>query len=245
MIGALNSQGRIEESVENEGLDGENTTNLETNDKSKLAIVLNKVDLVKPKSSLIDLAQDIGSMADLCLEDKFRKDGKDFDFEAQLEHSPIVFYVSALKDIGTDDVMEHLLNLATPCKEWVVDPHRATNMSKLEQVQEIIREKIYRSCHREVPHSVQQVNRMYRRIPGKGVVIHQDLVVFTKSHQKLVLGSSKRTLKRIEESARKDLQKMFGCDVTLQLHVKLKKKQRRRDSSDQYKMGEVSQSILE
>ena len=86
---------------------------------------------------------------------------------------------------------------------------------------------------------------MYRRIPGKGVVIHQDLVVFTKSHQKLVLGSSKRTLKRIEESARKDLQKMFGCDVTLQLHVKLKKKQRRRDSSDQYKMGEVSQSILE
>jgi len=250
MICALNSQGRIEESFEESGRDessdemekDRNTTN---DDKCKFAIVLNKVDLVKPKSDLIDLAKDIGSMADLCLEDHFRKHEKVLDFEAQLEHSPIVFYVSALKEIGTNDIMGHLLNLATPCREWAVDPGKATNMTTLEQVHEIIREKIYRSCHREVPHAVQQVNRIFRRIPGKGVVIHQDLVVFTKSHQKLVLGSSGRTLKRIEESARKDLQKLFGCDVALRLHVKFSRsKQRRGNSGGQYNLGEVSQTVI-
>lgn len=248
MIGALNSQGRIEESFDIENND-ENQGVVEKkkidDDKCKLAIVLNKVDLIRNKAGLIDLAKEIGSMADVCLKDKFTDNGKVLDFEAQLQHSPIVFYVSALKEIGTDDIMNHLLNLATPCKEWVVEPGRATNMTTLEQVQEIIREKIYRSCHREVPHAVQQVNRMYRRIPNKGVVIHQDLVVFTKSHQKLVLGSSGRTLKRIEESARNDLRKMYGCDVALQLHVKLSKsKQRRGDSGGQFNLGEVSQSLL-
>ncbi len=249
MIGALNSQGRIEEEFEEEderpNVFEKSTKSALDDDRCKFAIVLNKVDLIKPKSDLIDLAQEIGSMADLCLEDHFEKHGKVLDFEAQLEQSPIVFYVSALKEIGTDDIMEHLVGLATPCKTWAVEPGKATNMTTLEQVQEIIREKIYRSCHREVPHAVQQVNRIFRRIPNKGVVIHQDLVVFTKSHQKLVLGSSGRTLKRIEESARNDLRKMFGCDVALQLHVKYSKsKQRRGDSGGEYNLGEVSQTVL-
>lgn len=250
MIGALNSKGRIEESFENESghensdemMDKKN--DMIDDEKCKFAIVLNKVDLIKPKSNLIDLAKDVGSMADFCLEDQFQKHGKILNFEEQLEHSPIVFYVSALKEVGTDDIMDHLLNIATPCKEWAVKSGSATNMTTLEQVQEIIREKIYRSCHREVPHAVQQVNRMYRRIPNK-ILIQQDLVVFSKSHQRLVLGSSGRTLKRIEESARKDLRKVFGCDVALQLHVKFSKsKQRRGDSGGEYNLGEVSQSVL-
>ena len=246
MIGAINSKGRIEESFEDDDDDGdENDSTRSDNEKCKFAIILNKVDLVKPKSDLIDLAMDVGSMADVCLEDQFKIYGKELDFEAKLEHSPIVFYVSALKEDGTDDIMELLLNLATPCKEWAVERGKATNMTTLEQVKEVIREKIYRSCHREVPHAVQQVNRIFLRIPKKGVVIHQDLVVFTKSHQKLVLGTGGRTLERIQESARKDLRKIFGCDVALQLHVKFSKsKQRRGDSGGEYNMGEVSQSIL-
>ncbi len=250
MIGALNSQGRIEEEFErddytDEELEVEQNNRAVVEERGKFAIVLNKADLIKPKSNLIDLAQDIGSMADLCLEDHFKTIGKEFDFEAQMEHSPIVFYVSALKEIGTDDIMDHLVSLATPCNEWAVEPGKSTNMTTLEQVQEIIREKIYRSCHREVPHSVQQVNRIFRKISKKGVVIHQDLVVFTKSHQRLVLGSNGRTLKRIEDSARKDLQKMFGCNVALQLHVKYSKsKQRRGDSGGEYNLGEVSQTVL-
>jgi GTP-binding protein Era len=241
MICAINSNGRIEETYD----DGEESSNKEDVDdvlhRPKFAIVLNKVDLVKPKTNLLDVAMDIGSMADLCLEDQFKKRNKILDVRSKLEISPIVFYVSALKEDGTEDILEHLVSLATPCTSWPIEPGKSTNLTPLEQVQEIIREKVYRSCHKEVPHSVQQVNRLFRKVP-RGLVIHQDLVVFTKSHQKLVLGSSGMTLQRIQDSARKDLQKAFGCDVALQLHVKLSKSKHKRDrdySNNDY----ASQSI--
>jgi GTPase len=253
MIGALNSKGRIEEdddddhddiNQENEiescgdltyDTDGEQTSQGSNLSRTsidsgpKFAIVLNKTDLVNPKSTLLDLAMDIGGMADLCLEDQFQKHHKTLDFDAKLELSPIVFYVSALKEEGTDDILDHLVRLATPCRSWAVPPDQSTTLTPLEQVQEVIREKIYRTCHREVPHSVQQTNRLFRQLP-QGLVIHQDLVVFSKSHQRLVQGSGGRTIQRIQESAQRDLQKVFGCSVALQLHVKLSKSKNRRDT---------------
>lgn len=249
MIGAINSKGRIEECFESKEIvdhrsktvtNNSSSNNNNNNDKGKLAIVLNKVDLVKPKRKLIDLAIDVGSMADVCLKDQFDKVGKDLDFEAMMKHSPIVFYVSAIKEDGTEDILDHLLSLATPCQDWIVQPGEATTMTKIEQVHEIIREKIYRCCHQEVPHSIRQVNRMFREVP-KGIVIQQDLIVFTKSHQKLVVG---KTLQRIKETAQKDLCKLFDCDVSLHLHVK-RKAERAGDSSDSdYTLGAMSQSIL-
>jgi GTPase len=252
MIGALHSKGRIEEDddddyydddddedkdtiVDNVDMDGKQTSyasnksHTPIDNAPKFAIVLNKTDLVNPKSALLDLAMDIGGMADLCLEDQFQKHfNKAMDFDRKLQLSPIVFYVSALKEDGTDDILDHLVTLATPCRSWAVPPEQSTTLTPLEQVQEIIREKIYRCCHREVPHSVQQTNRLFRQLQ-QGLVIHQDLVVFSKSHQQLVQGTGRRTLQRIQDSAQRDLQKAFGCSVTLQLHVKLSKSKNRRD----------------
>jgi GTPase len=266
MVGAINSGGRIEEEDEDEDVEDDgrdltqeedpkedhqgvasNTINSGTNDdarrsRAKFALVLNKVDLVHPKSRLLELAMDIGAMADVCLEDQFEKlSGRPLNFQDRLDLSPVVFYISALKEDGTDDLLQHLVDLATPCNSWAVPAGQATSLTPLEQVEEIIREKIYRCCHREVPHSVQQVNRLFRKVP-RGMVIHQDLVVFTKSHQKLVTGTAGRTLQRIQETTTKDLRILFGCDVALQLHVKLSKSKQRSDGAG-YKVGEISQSV--
>lgn len=54
--------------------------------------------------------------------------------------------------------------------------------------------------------------------------IDQDLVVRTKSHYNLVMGRAGMTLKRIQDTARRDLIHIMpkGCvDVILNLHVKL------------------------
>jgi GTP-binding protein Era len=72
---------------------------------------------------------------------------------------------------------------------------------------------------------------MFRKT-DKAIIIHQDLVVFTKSHQKLVSGSGGRTLQRIQDSATRDLKELFGCDVSLILHVKLNKSKQRRNPED-------------
>jgi GTPase Era involved in 16S rRNA processing len=49
------------------------------------------------------------------------------------------------------------------------------------------------------------------------------------------------TLQSIQDSARKDLQKAFGCDVALQLHVKLSKSKHKRDRD--YSNDYASQNI--
>jgi GTP-binding protein Era len=247
MIGALHSKGRMEEEYESDDDDDDDDA---VNEKThgidsgpKFAIVLNKTDLVHPKSDLLNIAMDIGAMADVCLEDQLEKYNKPLTFETKLQLSPIVFYVSALREDGVDDIVDHLVSLATPCQTWAVPPDQSTNLTPIEQVQEIIREKIYRSTHREVPHSIQQVNRLFRKVQ-KGLIIHQDLVVFTKSHQRLVQGRGGMTLQRIQDAAQRDLAKAFGCNVGLQLHVKLSKSKNRQLQSDEEFIGESERSQL-
>mmetsp|Transcript_18653 Transcript_18653/g.46177 ORF Transcript_18653/g.46177 Transcript_18653/m.46177 type:complete len:113 (+) Transcript_18653:758-1096(+) len=94
---------------------------------------------------------EIGEAADACLVDHFSKDSepKGIEFEQLLNIAPVVFYVSALEEEGVDDLLEHLLEKATSCTSWPVEPGKSTNMTKPEQVQELIREKIYRILHRE------------------------------------------------------------------------------------------------
>jgi GTPase len=247
MLYAVHSQGRVEEEEydfnndddkkDEEGAGSKvkkdkQTNCLEYHHQPKFAIVLNKVDLVKPKSKLLDIALDIGSMADECLRVQYRhqpiiadKDGveeleKGLDDVTLQKIAPMFFYVSAKDQDGTEDLVHHLLDLATPSRVWPLSATESTDLSPQERVQEIIREKLYRCLHREVPHSIQQVNRVFRRVEG-GMVIHQDLIVFTKSHQKLVRGNGGRTLERIHETAVRDLKELFDCDVTLRLHVKL------------------------
>ena len=301
MIGALHSQGRIEDDIDDDDDDDDdyefdseedyynsnstdddedlliprNSSPIETVAATagpKFAVVLNKVDLVKDKEQLIPFAEHIGTIADACLQDYYGPSIMD-DTERLLKVVPITFYVSALDEDGTDDILDYLVDMATPCQSWAVPLGQTTNQTTEEQICEVIREKIYRCTHREVPHSVEQVNRIceIRRrktkkptgstsskeqidnenvgIPngtgtgtgaGTGrfwneddvMVIQQDLIVFTKSHQRLVQGNGGRTLERIQETAQRDLKTLFKCDVVLSLKVKLNKSKQRRHAGE-------------
>ena len=257
MLNAIHSEGRSE-------FEDEDYDNIERNsrsqdapnnpNRSKFAIVLNKIDLVQPKSTLLDLAMDIGAVADECLRRVYldpnnnNKQTRDNSLEEEnlqnllLKVGPVVFYVSALERDGTDDLLQHLIRLATPSKEWPLPPNETTDLSPQERVQEIIREKIYRCTHKEVPHSVAQVNRIFRRVP-QGLVIHQDLVVFTKSHRSLLRGFEGKTLQRIEETACRDLKELFKCDVSLNLHVKLNKTKQRQGDLGKFSREEMGVTI--
>mmetsp|Transcript_21712 Transcript_21712/g.51147 ORF Transcript_21712/g.51147 Transcript_21712/m.51147 type:complete len:448 (-) Transcript_21712:512-1855(-) len=225
----------------------------------RFSVVLNKVDLVKPKEKLLATAAEVGSLAESCVRRLLQQhrapvrvkmgelvdsvlerheDEEGFagvheeDYETFASVVPEFLFTSAIdpEDEGADDLLNVLLSRATPSTEFVMDPS-----SNLEQVEEIIREKIYRCLHREVPHHVQQTNRVFklkqdqppdhdvRADMGDLLQIHQDLIVRTKSHHRLVLGSGGKTLQRIQTTASKDLRELFGCEVDLLLSVKLKK----------------------
>ena len=249
---ALRSRGR-----------NENGITIQSNSLNKFAVVLNKVDLVNPKQKLLLVVSDVSAMAESCirrllqqrkspskirleslvndvLENYTEEAGFDDIDEEDIEDFaaivPDFLFTSAITkdDEGVEDVLNMLLDKATPSNEWIIDPETGTAMSPLEQIEEILREKIYRCLHREVPHSVQQQNRLFRldedKSAGKGkkgdgdiLRIRQDLVVRTKSHQRLVLGSGGKTLERIRSTALPDLEEAFQCKVDLTLVVRVTK----------------------
>ena len=162
----------------------------------------------------------------------------DNDMELFATLTPEFHFTSAITkdDEGVDDVLGMLLDRATPTKEdWIVDTdvegNTSSMMSTVEIVEEILREKIYRCLHREVPHNVTQQNKLFRYSSSKSedgnekriLYISQDLVVRTKSHQRLVLGTGGKTLERIKSTALKDLEDVFDCKVDLELNVKFSK----------------------
>jgi GTPase len=218
----------------------------------KFAVVLNKVDLVHPKSNLLELAMEIGSIAQECLQYRPDRDSAPagaqqlphvgdqpppppppppLDEAVLLEIMPTFFYTSALKDEGVDDLLDFLLKKATPARVFEVTPGQSTTMLPEEVAEEIIREKIYRCLHKEVPYQIRQQNRLFQVVKddeGKlALSIQQDLIVQSKSHQELVHGRGDQTLERIRESAEHSMVKSFGCKVTLHLHVKLAKSKQR------------------
>jgi GTPase len=228
----INSDDDEKDSSKSDSTDSEIETNDAILPHQKFAVVLNKVDLVHPKSLLLDMAFEIGAIAQECLQ--YRPHPTDpslpgtsepLDEAVLAEVMPTFFYTAALKGENVDDLLNFLVQKATPTQAFEVEPGSSTNMQPEEQAEEIIREKLYRCLHREVPYQVQQQNRIFQVIKddeGKlGLLIEQDLIVHSKSHQELIHGRGHQTLERIRESAEFAMRKTFGCSVQLSLHVKL------------------------
>lgn len=192
-------------------------------------IVLNKVDLVHPKDQLLDLADELGNMAETCIA-YYLENAEEPRSGSMEDIFPPIFYTNAREGEGIDDILNHLKELATPCMVWAVEAGQTTIMTPLERVEEVIREKIYRTLHQEIPHAVRQVNRGYTQRAGGIVEIQQDLVVKTKSHYSIIAG---RSLATIQQTAQRELEKSVftNMKVVLRLHLKLNKGQHDRFSS--------------
>jgi GTPase len=222
------------------------------------AIVMNKVDLVHPKSELIDTAEAIAQLAEGAIRHQWKSQCLP-DSTIELDERtlydqlmPTFFYVSALKEPESlNDILDYLVAQATPCRSWEVEEEgQVTNLTPEERAAEMVREKVYRCLHQEVPYQIQVVNRMFRVVPvspthsnmpsvdshamddvlvekSAGLHLYYDLVVSTSSHAELVKGRAGLTLEAIRRTAERDLQNMFHCPVRLQLHVKLNKSKNR------------------
>jgi len=214
----------------------------------KFSIVLNKVDLVKPKSKLLHCTQVFGKMADTMILEKIKLElaHQQSTSTSQVQPLPLsppdelmpeVFYTCAKQghnDEGVQDVMEYLLDLAVPGRDWLLpDAGQVTPLDYQARIEEIIREKVYRTLHREVPHQIQQRNRQLELIRGETdsnstvMLIQQDLLVRSKSHLALLQKGSGANLQRIHDTAVPELRRLFQCEVLLTLSAKLINRNRR------------------
>lgn len=90
-------------------------------------------------------------------------------------------------------------------------------------VGELIREKVFGTTFHEVPYKTAvQVKWMRERDDGL-VEIRADIIVDSKSHKGIIIGTRGKLIKRIGSSARQQIEALLGARVYLELMVKIRK----------------------
>ena len=166
--------------------------------KRKAALLLNKVDAMKP-AELLPLAE------------RLNADGV---FER-------TFMISALKGEGLDDVMEWCSALM-PKGPWLYPEDQAADIPLRLLAAEITREKLYLRLHDELPYATSVETEKWEERKDGSVKIDQVIYVEREGQKAIVLGKGGRAVKAIGEAAREEMEEIFARRVHLFLFVKVR-----------------------
>lgn len=158
-------------------------------------LVLNKVDKIA-KDKLLEL---IMNYKDL------------YDFKE-------IVPISALKDKNVDELIKTLKNYLPDNVKYFPDED-LTNTTIEFRAAELIREKVLRLTHEEVPHAVTCVIEEYIDKEDKAI-INATIIVERDSLKSIIIGRGGAMLKEIGSKARQDIEDMIGKKVFLELYVK-------------------------
>jgi GTP-binding protein Era len=172
----------------------------ELNRAKKCVLVVNKIDLVKPKDKLLPVIA------------KLNEGGLFVE----------TFLTSALKGARVDTLKDYLLEAALS-REWQYSADAVTDASPLERAEEIIREKVYQRLNQEVPYIVRQHNVGWTELPDGSLRIDQYLIVPKITQKWMITGTKGRVIKAIASEATEDIQKIFNRKVYVNLQVQQKK----------------------
>ncbi len=174
--------------------------------KGKIPAVLaiNKVDMLSDKSPIME---QIAAYSKL------------YAFRA-------VVPVSARLGDGMEALREELERLALP-GGWLFDEDTLTDQPERVLAAELVREKVLRLLDQEIPHGVAAVTESMREKEGL-LELHVTLYCEKANHKGILIGKKGSMLRKIGTAARADLERFFGCQVNLQLWVKVKEDWRQR-----------------
>ena len=163
--------------------------------------VINKIDLIKHKSQLIE------KMALLSEQYEFQE----------------IIPLSALTGEGVDILLQKLSEAAQP------GPHYFPEDTLTEQPErviaaEIVREKLLYHMMEEIPHGTAVEIESFKEKTGKRELLEIGALIYCEkaSHKGMIIGKQGQMLKKIATEARQDLERFFGVQVHLQCWVKVK-----------------------
>ncbi len=168
-------------------------------DQKPVMIVLNKIDKI-PKTELLPLMQGL---------------------HRRIPNAEIL-PVSALKGTGVESLVE-LWRRTLPSGPAMFPEDQIMDGSERFLVSELIREKIFRSTHQEVPYGtaveIEQFTEEEREDGRPYVEIFARVLVERKSQKGIIIGKRGAMLKSIGTAARKEISALLGARVRLNLHV--------------------------
>ena len=139
----------------------------------------------------------------------------------ELSNFTQVFFISALKGTGCDEVLSHLCD-SMPIGEWLYPEGQLSDLPDTLMAAEVTREKILDRLHQELPYVIHVESESFKEKKDKSYEFRQIIYIRRESHKKMVLGKGGETIKAISTSSRVELEKLFNRKVHLFLYVKLK-----------------------
>ncbi len=169
-------------------------------------LIINKIDILSDKASLLPVLSAWATKA---------------DFTALIP-------VSAHKKDGLrpliDELAKHL-----PLAPFAFPVDSLTDQSERDIAAELIREKVMLELQQEIPYRaavvVESFDESRRDDPRKPLVTIMAQIVVEKDSQKaMVIGAGGQRIKTIGQRARLELQHLLGCQVHLELFVRVEEK---------------------
>jgi len=162
---------------------------------------LNKMDLVDPKSRVLGV------------------------IEAYHARYPFAEIIPISAEEGTNcDRLLGLIMAALPARPPYFPSDYLTDQPETFFAAEVIREKIFRLTHQEIPYACAvQVRELAERRRPECLYIAASIFVEHDSQKGIVIGQRGGMLKRIGALARKELEHFFGIKVYLDLRVQVRR----------------------
>ncbi len=146
---------------------------------------------------------------------------KAYDFEA-------IIPVSAQKGDGVDRVYDEL-DKFIPEGPALFPEGMVSDIPEKQMISEIIREKLLRLLNHEIPHGTAvEIERFTERENG---IIDVVATIYCErdTHKGIIIGKKGAMLKKVGESARRDIERFMGTKVYLETWVKVKENWRDND----------------
>lgn len=139
------------------------------------------------------------------------------------------FEVVATEKFNLDDLIKKIAELLPEGPEYY--PIEITSdKDEIFQIKEIIREKLLKELRQEVPHSIAiyMDNIDWESNP---ITIQASIIVEKESQKGIVIGAGGKRIRSIGTKARRDIEKLLGKHIYLELFVKIEEDWRDNESS--------------
>ena len=168
------------------------------NIKSPVFLLMNKIDKVHP-DELLPIIE---------------------EYQQEMEFDEII-PLSALNGNNIDRLLEVLSSYLEEGPQYYPS-EQVSDHPEYFIVQELVREKVIHLTREEVPHSVAVVTESMQKVNEELTEVHATIYVERPGQKGIIIGKQGQMLKEIGTRARKDIQKLLGSKIYLELWVKVK-----------------------
>jgi GTPase len=139
-----------------------------------------------------------------------------------LEVSEEIFPISARTGAGMQELTEHLA-AAMPEGPFMFEEGASSDQSPAMLLAELVREAVIKRTFQELPHAVEVVVEEIE-FPRDGLARVRALIwVESESQKGILIGARGRMIKAIGVAARRELERELGCQVHLDLSVRVRR----------------------